>query len=83
MRKLFILSVSVLILINSFAQRPQGDYSRENLPGEGIITGKVQDQVSETFVEYATVGIYRHRDSTLITGSITDKDGIFVLKDLP
>jgi outer membrane receptor protein involved in Fe transport len=83
MRKLFTLSVSVLILINSVAQRPQGDYSRENLPGEGIITGKVQDQVTETFVEYATVGIYRHRDSSLITGTITDEDGIFVLKDLP
>jgi outer membrane receptor protein involved in Fe transport len=34
-------------------------------------------------MEYATVGIFSHRDSSLITGTITDASGSFILNELP
>ncbi len=83
MRKLIFITVLLLILINSAAQRPQGNFNSENLPGEGVITGKVQDMATNAFIEYATVGVFSHRDSSLITGTITDPNGSFILNELP
>ena len=83
MRKLFFITVLVLILNNSIAQRPHGDHNHENIPKVGVITGKVQDSGTNAFIEYSTVSIFSHRDSSLITGTITDQTGSFILKELP
>ncbi len=44
-----------------------------------ILTGKIVDEVSKEPLEYATVSLYTAKDSTLVTGGTTDKNGKFSL----
>lgn len=46
------------------------------------ISGTVQDQSSKTAMEYCTVSLYQSNDSSLVTGTITDQMGNFMLSDL-
>lgn len=46
------------------------------------ISGKVIDQETKMPVEYASIAIYSAKDSTLVTGTITDIDGNFKITGL-
>lgn len=46
------------------------------------ISGKVIDQETRMPVEYASIAIYSAKDSTLVTGTITDIDGNFKITGL-
>jgi outer membrane receptor protein involved in Fe transport len=63
------------------AQPPSGERTPPNLIGE--ISGKITDAVTHTGLEYATVSLIRLRDSSVVSGMITDSTGIFHLKELP
>ncbi len=47
----------------------------------GSVTGKVNS--GDTPLEYATVALYKLPDSSLVTGSITDEKGGFLLEKVP
>ena len=68
-KKLFLLLL-LLTVYNSYAQ---------NLPqGEGMIMGRIVNVDNNKSIEYATVRLYLEKDSVLITGLYTDKDGKFL-----
>ncbi|MBL4559582.1 MAG: TonB-dependent receptor [Labilibaculum sp.] len=48
----------------------------------GVIKGIVMDNAMDTPVEYATVSVYTMADSSLIDGTITNKNGAFELTKL-
>ncbi len=49
----------------------------------GSVTGRVIDNIDSTpFIE-ATVAIYSSADSSLVSGSVTDKEGRFVIPGIP
>jgi outer membrane receptor protein involved in Fe transport len=73
--------VSGFYLLN--AQPGNENFSPSDMPKNGVITGKVQDNNSGQFVEYATLSLFRQKDSSLVTGNITDSHGAFSLKELP
>ena len=52
-------------------------------PAEGKISGKVLDATSNEPIEYASVAIYRAKDSTLVTGGVTNPAGSFMVENLP
>ena len=83
MNKIYFFAVLASFVFSSFAQPPQGMYNMENMPKDGVVKGKVRDVVSNHFVEYTTVGLFSQRDSSLITGTITDQNGEFMLSELP
>jgi iron complex outermembrane recepter protein len=58
--------------------RPRGDKG----PAIGKIYGKCIDAQTKTAVEYATIALYSLRDSTLISGTVSGKDGRFVLNEV-
>ena len=49
----------------------------------GEITGIVKDGMSEKGMEYVTVALYRQVDSTLVTGTVTNEEGGFLIKGVP
>jgi len=51
-------------------------------PG-GVITGKILDQKTKVPLEYSSIAIYSLSDSSLITGTVTDESGKFVLSNIP
>ncbi len=48
----------------------------------GIVKGKIFDEKSKAPIEYATVAIYKSSDDSVVTGTITDNDGVFRIKGL-
>jgi outer membrane receptor protein involved in Fe transport len=64
------------------AQSPRPKADPSVIPGSGIIKGNIRDSTSNSAIEYATVGIYREKDSSLVSGTITDPSGAFSIKGL-
>jgi outer membrane receptor protein involved in Fe transport len=64
------------------AQRPQGGNSG-SMPSEGIITGKIIDIDLNQPMEYANVVLFQKRDSSMVTGTVTNADGEFKIEKIP
>ncbi|MEM6964639.1 MAG: carboxypeptidase regulatory-like domain-containing protein, partial [Bacteroidota bacterium] len=50
---------------------------------QGVVKGQVLDQDSQALLEYATISIFSQKDSSIVTGEITDNQGIFTIKVPP
>lgn len=69
--KYFIILSFIPVFI--FAQQRQG-----NFPG-GSISGKVFDSATKHAIEYANIIVFSMRDSSMVTGGVTNSDGQFSL----
>ncbi len=70
MRSYQLLSVLCFGLVTILSAQP---------PPAGTITGRVYDADLNVPIEYANIVVRSQRDSTQVTGGITDKDGRFEL----
>ncbi len=77
---LFLLSLT----LNAQQTRPQGQQGNGNGNGQpfGIITGAVHDESTGEHIEYANVILFTAKDSSMVTGTITDGKGKFILSNL-
>ncbi|MEM8894403.1 MAG: TonB-dependent receptor, partial [Bacteroidota bacterium] len=82
MRKLLIVWTLVLCTCQLFAQRP-GNSRGQDVPPYLEIKGRVLDEGSGQPLAYATISLYAMRDSSLVTGGITDDLGVFTIKSRP
>lgn len=81
----------ILITFFCFSQKPEGgnNYKRQvgnkmqRQTGNCIVKGKVIDKESLSNVEYASIAIYRVKDSSLVNGGITNENGDFEIENLP
>lgn len=73
MKNILLLIVVILTSTLVTAQR--------NSPGASII-GQVIDQTTNLPIEYANLVLLQSSDSTQVTGTITNKDGQFVLESI-
>jgi outer membrane receptor protein involved in Fe transport len=79
MKRLVLLSLVLVIgVLNVYGQR-DGAGEDQQLGKKGKIEGKVFVK-GDGPMEYANVALYREKDSSLVTGTVTDTDGTFVLK---
>ena len=62
-----------------YAQPPEG----RQLPKIGTITGKVIDFHTEKPMEYTNIVLHKTRDSAMVDGVITEKDGTFEMSNVP
>ncbi|MDP4267683.1 MAG: TonB-dependent receptor [Bacteroidota bacterium] len=49
----------------------------------GKISGDIIDDVTNEPIEYATISVFRKKDSTLLTGAVTDIKGNFKMERVP
>lgn len=54
----------------------------EEAMAPGVVKGIVNDALTGQPLEYATVSITRAEDNSLVTGTITDENGVFRLKNI-
>ncbi len=52
-------------------------------PSQGMVKGKIVDIDSQAPLEYATITIFSQKDSSIITGDISDEKGVFSIKTTP
>lgn len=84
LKTLFTALLLIALVGNSaFAQQRQGGGQGMNSNLTGIVKGKVFDMADGIPVEYASVAFYRMRDSTLVTGGITNEKGEFTIDKVP
>ena len=88
MRK-YQLGMMFFFLIGGLASNILGQgYSNRSggRPGQmsamGSVSGFIFDEENGKPISYATVAVYSHLDSTLITGGICDEDGFFEIKKI-
>ena len=82
-RKILFFWFFLLLIFSSLAysQEQRGrQFSGEPI---GVVRGKVVDDQSESPMEYVSVRIFRSRDSSIVSGILTDKNGNFEFKNLP
>ena len=68
-----VLSLIVILGASAFAE----------YPNPGVIRGTVVDGTTNTPIEYANAGLYRVKDSSLVTGSVSGKGGEFFVPNVP
>ncbi|HEY4789706.1 MAG TPA: outer membrane beta-barrel family protein [Bacteroidales bacterium] len=74
----------IMLLFQMIATQMLGQEERQhNLPAESKVYGTIIDASNNQPVPYASVAIYRAKDSTLITGVMSKDDGSFVIEGLP
>ncbi len=49
----------------------------------GIVRGKVVDDQSQKPMEYVSIRLFRSRDSSIVSGSLTNSQGYFEIKNVP
>jgi len=74
MKKLLLTVLLFTVFGSLFAQYPQ----RRDF--EGIIEGRVLDANQKIPIEYTNVILFSSRDSSQVTGGISDKSGTFILR---
>jgi len=85
MKGLYTLLFIVAITVSMTAQRPGGHGGKggKEMPKIAKIYGTVYDSVSQKPLEFATVSVFRMRDSAMVGGMITDSKGKFQIDKLP
>lgn len=82
--KIFLLIASLLIGASSFAQSPRENLGTGNGPkGNGSLTGTVVDELSQHTLEYANIVVFSQRDSSIVTGTVSNENGFFKIDKIP
>lgn len=83
MKKLYYLLLLVILpTFQAEGQQFSDRHDGANLPTEGKITGRIVDGSTSSAIEYASIGLYSMRDSSLVSGAVTDSLGRFSLTNL-
>jgi outer membrane receptor protein involved in Fe transport len=83
MRKTITLVLIVFITMSTTAQRPGGGGRGEAMPAEGVITGTILEYLTDNPMGYANVVLFSQRDSSMVSGTVTNMDGSFQLDKVP
>ncbi|HPG72942.1 MAG TPA: TonB-dependent receptor [Bacteroidales bacterium] len=76
-----IVLLAMLLLSLTILSQERGQHSG-NMPADGIISGYVIDAKTNHAIEYANVTVYAVRDSSIVTGGITNKKGYFYITEV-
>lgn len=80
---IFLIS-NLLTAQNQNSRKGQGDKTGGNgaTQGFGVISGALHDASTKEHVEYGNILLFKAKDSTMITGTITDAKGKFLFNNV-
>lgn len=76
------LCLFLLVFTQPFLAFAQNQAAKER-PKIGTISGIIIDEETNTPLPYSSVSLFNQRDSTLVTGAISDDDGKFTITEVP
>lgn len=77
-----LILILTIVTISTANAQEQRRFPMGNVQVSGKITGTLVDDQSRKPIEYGNVALYRFRDSSLITGTISNNQGKFVLDNV-
>jgi len=86
MKKTNLFSITILTFLLVFslqAQRPGGNRAGGGQGPQITVTGSIVDQRTNLPLEFATISLYSLKDSSLLSGGLTDLDGKFEITTRP
>ncbi|NVO03821.1 MAG: carboxypeptidase regulatory-like domain-containing protein, partial [Bacteroidetes bacterium] len=87
MKKAIFAVVAILLLSGSLKSQNHQNGNGQNKgpqgPPIGIVTGIILDAETSKPIEYANVVLYKSKDSTLVTGGVTNTKGVFNIDKVP
>jgi outer membrane receptor protein involved in Fe transport len=79
--KLFI--AAIMLFLNSITANMMAKAPTDNIyAGQGNVSGKIIDSNTKSAMEFVTVVLHSVSDSTVISGTVTDMDGKFMISNL-
>lgn len=72
--------VTITLILLSMLCLPMSLFAQ---PSKGVIKGKVVDAETQAPLEYATITIFSQKDSSIITGDISNDQGVFIIEAAP
>ena len=79
-KRIVLVLLSLAYLSNGLLSQQPGGQGK--IPADGIVSGIVVDGTGSP-VEYATISLFSMRDSSVVSGGITDTKGQFKISELP
>ncbi|MGH2645202.1 MAG: carboxypeptidase regulatory-like domain-containing protein, partial [Chitinophagaceae bacterium] len=90
MKKLNIIWFAVIVALPTMVFAQQKNYGNENHNGSGFgmaqigqVIGKIIDQSTNKGVGFATIGVLHAKDSSVVTGVLSQENGDFTISQLP
>lgn len=74
----------ILLTLHSFVLLSQENTKLNSKAylSKGEVSGRVIDSKTKNPMQYVTVALYKEKDSSLVTGQITDSNGEFIIKNI-
>ncbi len=82
MKNIFVAFVFYIFITNIIIAQDQGRMRLYNLQFSGKITGTLIDIQSGKPIEYGNIVLYRFRDSSMVTGTISNSQGKFLFDNV-
>ena len=83
LRAFIILTAALLISSNILAQNPERKNNQNSSSPAGKISGYLIDAQTNQIIEYGNVVLFLTKDSSMVNGTISDKEGKFTIDNLP
>jgi len=84
MKNIFLMSF-IIVLVNlqlGLSQSTPNNLSKNNL-SKGKISGFLKDAQTGQSIEYGNVVVFKYSDSSMVDGTVSGKEGKFVLENIP
>ncbi len=75
-------SLVIPVLLTAVLTAEAQDTARRGPAPAGSVTGQVVDAAADAPIPSATVAVWRSADSTLVTGAVTDEQGLFQIQGI-
>ena len=77
-----VMVAALLISSNMFSQNFDVKNNKNGSTSAGKISGSLRDAQTNQIIEYGNVVLYQSKDSSMVNGTISDKEGKFKLENL-
>ena len=74
--------IGMLIIIGSLFSQPGQWGGNREMPSIGEIKGTIIDSLSQNPIEYASISVVNNKNGEIITGGISNSEGIFDLREI-
>ncbi len=79
---LLVFFTIIFFSANTRSQSIPSNFDKNNFP-KGEITGYLKDAQTGQSIEYGNIVLFRYKDSSMVSGTVSGKDGFFSLDDVP